>query len=89
MKSLQVTEVGALADDVRNGEPVEIRDGDRVLAKVMPMKTNEEILAEMEKEGLVTIGKGKLPDWFLEKLPVDTGEGALDEFLADRRKNDW
>ncbi|HEX2121151.1 MAG TPA: hypothetical protein VHL59_05850 [Thermoanaerobaculia bacterium] len=92
MKTVQLAELGALAEDIRNGETIEVVDGDRPVATVTPMRktTDEEILDEMERKGIITRGSREpLPKWFFEELPVDTGEGALEEFLADRRKNDW
>ena len=36
MKTVQLSELGAVAEDVRNGETVEVRDGETVVAKVVP-----------------------------------------------------
>ena len=38
MKTVQLSELGAVAEDVRNGETVEVRDGERVVAKVVPLR---------------------------------------------------
>lgn len=92
VKTVQLAELGALAEEIRKGETIEVVDGDTPVATVTPTrkKTDEEILDEMERDGIVTRGSSEpLPQWFFEELPVDTGEGALDEFLADRRKHDW
>ncbi|HEX7152120.1 MAG TPA: hypothetical protein VF618_11595 [Thermoanaerobaculia bacterium] len=75
MSSVQLSELGALAERVRNGETVEIRDGEKVVAKVVP-----------EKEGATN---DPLPAWFLNERPPKFESSMLDRFLEDRRKNDW
>jgi antitoxin (DNA-binding transcriptional repressor) of toxin-antitoxin stability system len=91
MKTVQLSELGAVAEDVRNGETVEVRDGERVVAKVVPTpaQTIEERIEELERQGKIRRGKGKLPDWFLTEQPPDLGGSVLEQLLADRRKNDW
>jgi antitoxin (DNA-binding transcriptional repressor) of toxin-antitoxin stability system len=92
MKSVQLSELGALAEDVRNGEPVEVRDGERVVATVVPIReqTVEERIDELVRQGKARRGTGTVPEWFFTERPPKLGEGsALEEFLADRRKNDW
>ena len=91
MKTVQLSELGAVADDVRNGETVEVRDGERVVAQVVPTpaQTIEERIDELERQGKIRRGKGKLPDWFLTEPPPDLGGSVLEQLLADRRKNDW
>ncbi len=91
MKSVQLSELGAVAEDVRNGETVEVRDGDAVIAKVVPALdlSDEEWIATLEREGKITRGTGKLPDWFFTEQPPKFEESVLEQLLADRRKNDW
>ena len=91
MKTVQLSELGDVAEDVRNGETVEVRDGETVVAKVVPVQkqTIEERVAELERLGKVRRGKGTLPEWFFtEPLPKFEGS-VLEQLLADRRKNDW
>lgn len=91
VKTVQLSELGAVAEDVRNGETVEVRDGETVVAKVVPTPpmTDEEWLDEMERQGKITRGTGKLPDWFLTERPPKFDGSVLEQLLADRRKNDW
>jgi hypothetical protein len=91
VKTVQLSELGAVAEDVRKGETVEVRDGERVVATVVPtpVMTDEEWLDEMERQGKITRGTGKLPDWFLEERPPKFDGSVLEQLLADRRKNDW
>ena len=87
MKTVQLSELGAVAEDVRNGETVEIRDGETVVAKVVPFLrlTVEERLAELEKEGLVRPGSGEpLPDDFFTRPLPKAGASVLDQLLDDR-----
>lgn len=92
MKTVQLSELGAVAEDVRKGETVEVRDGERVVATVVPTpaQTVEERIDELERQGKIRRGKGgKFPDWFFNEQPPDLGGSALEQLLADRRKNDW
>jgi antitoxin (DNA-binding transcriptional repressor) of toxin-antitoxin stability system len=91
MKTVQLSELGAVAEDVRNGETVEVRDGETVVAKVVPVhqQTIEERIEELERQGKVRRGKGTLPDWFFTEPPPKFEGSVLEQLLADRRKNDW
>jgi antitoxin (DNA-binding transcriptional repressor) of toxin-antitoxin stability system len=75
MSSVDLSEVMAIADRIRNGETVEIRDGEKLVAKVVP-----------EPEGPA---KAPFPDWFLNERPPKFETSMLEQFLEDRRKNDW
>lgn len=88
---MQLSELGAVAEDVRKGETVEVRDGERVVAKIEPMPpmTDEEWLDEMARQGKITRGTGQLPDWFFKERPPKLDGSLLEQLLADRRKNDW
>lgn len=67
---MQLSELGAVAEDVRKGETVEVRDGEKVVAQVVPhrQQTIEERVAELESQGKIRRGKGEFPEWFLEQL---------------------
>lgn len=66
MKSVQLSELGAVAEDVRNGETVEVRDGEKVVAEVVPKRelTDDERIDELVKRGVVRPRREKLPEWF-------------------------
>lgn len=92
MKSVQLSELGALAEDVRNGEAVEVRDGGRVVARLVPEleETIEEHIDALVRQGKARRGTGELPEWFFTERPPKLGEGsAVEQLIADRRKNDW
>jgi hypothetical protein len=60
--------------------------------KIKPIESSqtiEEIIDELVREGVAERGSGKLPPGFLtEKLPKSKGS-VVEQFLKDRRKNDW
>ncbi|HEX6087591.1 MAG TPA: hypothetical protein VF266_23870 [Thermoanaerobaculia bacterium] len=91
MKTVQLSELGPVAEDVRKGETVEVRDGETIVAKIepTPQMTDEEWLDEMARQGKITRGTGKLPDWFFQERPPKFEGSVLEQLLADRRKNDW
>jgi antitoxin (DNA-binding transcriptional repressor) of toxin-antitoxin stability system len=91
MKTVQLAELGALAEDIRNGETIEVVDGETPVATLTPKqkRTDDEILDEMERKGKITRGRGQLPDWFFTERPPKFPESVLEQFLKDRRKNDW
>ncbi|HEY0139978.1 MAG TPA: hypothetical protein VGF48_03725 [Thermoanaerobaculia bacterium] len=94
MSTIQLSELGALAEQVKRGETVDILDGEKAVAKVVPVETrdmtDEEWLDELERQGKVTRGRGKLPEWFFtDPLPESAEGSALEQLLKDRRKNDW
>ena len=80
MKSVQLSELGALADDVRNGEAVEVRDGGRVVAMVVP---------EWEEPTDERIGRGEVPEWFFNERPPRFPGSVLEQLLHDRHSRDW
>ncbi|MGZ5445536.1 MAG: hypothetical protein ACXW31_12660 [Thermoanaerobaculia bacterium] len=91
MKSVQLSELGPLAEDVRKGETVEVRDGERVVATLIPLheQTVEERVEELVQQGKARKGTGKLPDWFFTATLPKAEASVLEQLLADRRKNDW
>jgi hypothetical protein len=80
MKSVQLSELGALAEDVRNGEAIVIRDGDRVKGMIVP---------EWEEPGDEKIARGTVPEWFFTERPPKFPSSLLEQLLHDRRSRDW
>ncbi len=92
MKSVQLSELGALAENVRNGDEIELRDGERVVARVVPFRdqTIEERIDELVAQGKVRRGTGTLPDsFFTEPLLKFESGSVLEQLLADRRSKDY
>lgn len=88
MKSVQLSELGPVAEEVRKGETVEVRDGDEVVARVVPLgQTLEERIAELTKQGLIRPPLTNEPfpsDFFTRPLPK-AEESVLEQLLEDRR----
>jgi antitoxin (DNA-binding transcriptional repressor) of toxin-antitoxin stability system len=92
MTTIQLSDLDPVtAERVRNGETVEIRDGDRTVAKLVPEteQTIEERIDELVRQGKARRGTGTLPDWFFTERPPKFEGSVLEQLLADRRKNDW
>lgn len=87
MKSVQLCELGALAADVKNGETIEVRDGENLVAKVVPFheQTIEERIDELARQGKVRKGTGTLPDDFLTRPLPRAKASVLEQLLEDRR----
>jgi antitoxin (DNA-binding transcriptional repressor) of toxin-antitoxin stability system len=83
MKSVQLSELGPLAEDVKKGEAVEVRDGNRVVATLVPL--HQKRLEEVASQGLITLGSDEPwpADFFTRPLPKADGS-VLQQLLADR-----
>jgi antitoxin (DNA-binding transcriptional repressor) of toxin-antitoxin stability system len=90
MKSVQLSELGPVAKDVKNGEIVEIREGHRVVATLVPLPQAglEERVQELAARGLVRLGsKEPWPEDFLTR-PLPKADGSvLQQLLADRNED--
>lgn len=71
---------------VRAGEEVVVTDRGRPVAKLVPAAGADERLLELERQGLVRIGTGKLPDDFWDAPLPDLGGSALEALLEERRE---
>jgi antitoxin (DNA-binding transcriptional repressor) of toxin-antitoxin stability system len=92
MKSVQLSALGPLADDVRKGDEIDVVDGDTVIAKIVPMRTQtmEERMEQLVAEGTVRPGTGTLPDSFFTDRPPKFESGSvLEQLLSDRRSKDY
>lgn len=83
MTTVQLSELGALAEKVKNGETIEVLDGERVVAKVVPERSSleEQIRAAMDRQP-------DIPDWFFEEEPPQFSGSVLEQLLKDRER-DW
>lgn len=75
MKTVQLSDLGPLAEDVRNGETLEVLDGDTPVAQVIPMPASP-----LSREQ-----KAKLVEEFLAR-PRPNIPGVLEELLRQRRE---
>src|SRR5258705_5440950 len=67
MKRVQLSELGALAEDVRKGETIDVIDGERVVAKVLPLDEArlEAQIQDLARRGLARLVSGRsLPEDF-------------------------
>ena len=86
MKSVQLCELGPLAADVKNGETVEVRDGESLVARLVPFheQTIEERIDELARQGKVKKGTGMLPVDFLTRPLPRAKKSVLEQLLEDR-----
>lgn len=87
MKTVQLSELGPVAEDVRNGETIAVRDGSRLVGTLSPLNQAalEARVQELAAQGLVRLGSGEpFPAEFFTK-PLPRADGSvLEQLLADR-----
>ena len=92
MKRVAVRELKARLSEylaqVKAGEDVVVTERGRSIAKIVPVPLSESLpdrLAEMERQGLVRLGSGRLPEGFWETPRVQDSQGrALEALRAER-----
>ena len=90
MKTVQLSELEAVAEDVRRGETVEVRDGNRVVATLTPLNQArlEARVQELAKQGLVRLGSDEpFPEEFFTKVLPKADGSVLQQLLADRKED--
>ncbi len=74
---------------VKGGAEILITDRGKPVARLVPVsraKIARDALAQMEKQGLIKIGSGKLPkDFWSMPSPEDPGESVLSALLDERK----
>jgi antitoxin (DNA-binding transcriptional repressor) of toxin-antitoxin stability system len=102
MRSAQVSELKERLDEVleavKNGETVEIREGEKAVAEFVPpvakrvlpeMSPNQEALEanldELVRQGKARRGTGTLPDDFFTRPLPKAEASVLEQLLEDRR----
>lgn len=77
-------------DHVREGGQVLVMDRDRPVARIVPVEPAgegaEDLLARLERRGLVRKGIGGAPAWLGRRRPARVKGGVLSDLLADRRE---
>lgn len=66
--------LSALIDQVRRGETVTILDRTKPVARIVPIESTGDVdwdrrLDELERQGIIRRGSGKIPDWILKEPP--------------------
>jgi len=87
MKTLDLADVSRLPEELKSGEEIELRDGGRAVATVVPVprQTIEERIDELAREGKVRKGTGTLPDDFFTRPLPKAEASVLEQLLHDRR----
>jgi antitoxin (DNA-binding transcriptional repressor) of toxin-antitoxin stability system len=87
MKTLDLAELSRLPEELKSGEEIELRDGEKAVAKVVPLRaqTIEERIDELAAQGLARKGTGKLPDDFFTRPRPRAEKSVLEQLLEDRR----
>jgi len=85
MKTLDLADVSRLPEELKAGEEIELREGEQLVATVVPMKTLEEHVEELIAQGKARRGTGKLPDDFFTR-PLPKAEVSVLEALLEERR---
>ena len=80
MKTLDLADVSRLPEELKGGEPIELRDGEKLIAKIIPVEPR------IEKP---VIERGTVPDWFFSERPPKFPGSVLEQLLHDRHSRDW
>jgi antitoxin (DNA-binding transcriptional repressor) of toxin-antitoxin stability system len=98
MRTAQVSELKDRLDEVieavKNGETVEIREGNSALAEVVPLRKaapeatgGSTLSPDLVREGKARRGTGTLPDDFFTR-PLPTAKKSVLEALLEDRHSD-
>ncbi|MBV9495348.1 MAG: hypothetical protein JOZ54_13960 [Acidobacteria bacterium] len=89
MKTVQLSELGALAEEIRKGEAIDIVDGEKVVASIAPYQAD--IKAHIDRlvaEGKAWRGTGTLPDDFFTRPLAKCDASVVEALLEDRHSRD-
>ena len=97
MKSAKVSELKASLSKylarVKAGEEVIVTERGTPIAKLVPLPRDEdpemERMRRLERQGLVTIGTGRLPDDFWDLPRPKDPEGLVLKALLEERESGW
>ena len=89
MKTLELADAGKLAEELKGGEEIVLRENGKAVAKVSPLQTIEERIEELVAQGKARRGTGELPAWFFEERPPKFPSSVLDELMRDRHSRNW
>ena len=85
MKTLDLADVGRLAEELKDGEEIALRDGERTVATVIPLPPGEESIAQVIARGKARKNFGKLPDDFFTRPRPKPKASVLEALLEERR----
>ncbi|MGQ9655262.1 MAG: type II toxin-antitoxin system Phd/YefM family antitoxin [Thermodesulfobacteriota bacterium] len=92
MKTAAITELKARLSEyisqVKAGAEIIVTERGRPVARLVPVRTKKAVrdsLASMERQGIIKLGSGRLPDGFWEMArPVDPQGAVLGALLEER-----
>ncbi|HEY0155839.1 MAG TPA: hypothetical protein VGF28_00955 [Thermoanaerobaculia bacterium] len=87
MTTIELSELGAIAERVKRGETVKVLEGGHLVATVVPYDPMEVRMRELEAQGLVRrLGNGQpIPrEFYTEELPKCEGESVVEELIRAR-----
>ena len=84
MKTLDLADVSRLPEELKSGEEIELRDGGRAVAKVVPVQKLEERIEDLIAQGKARRGTGKLPDDFFTRPRPRPAKSVLEALLEER-----
>ena len=94
MQTAAVSELKASLSEylgkVKAGEDIMITERGRPIARIVPLHRDQQAVGQLEhleKQGLVKIGRGGLPDdlWSMDR-PLDSGAAGLKALLEERNE---
>lgn len=78
---------------VKAGEEVVVTEDGHPVARIVPVKSAEEVewerLREMERRGEIRIGTGGVPDEFWSMRGIEDPEGKARAGLIEEREEGW
>ncbi len=77
---------------VKSGQEVVVTERGKPVAKLVPLPSDEtmdERLADLERQGLIRRGTGKLPDDFWDLPRPSDPEGRALKTLLEERESGW
>lgn len=89
MKTVQLSELGALAEEIRKGERIEIVDGETHVGQFVPDQAAWDAhIDRLVAEGKAWRGTGKLPDDFFTRPLAKCDASVVEALLEDRHSRD-
>lgn len=94
MKTTAISELKAHLSDylkqVKSGNEVLVTDRGKPVARIVPISSktlSRESFSKMEKEGLIKLGSGKLPNDFWTMPRAEDPQGLVLKALLEEREN--
>ena len=89
MKTVQLSELGPVGEEIRKGEKIDVLDGEKHVGQFVPDQAA--LAAHIDRlvaEGKARRGTGKLPDDFLTRPLPRAEKSVLEALLEERHSGD-